>query len=81
MQPLFAHLNYFFLKFGLFEKHSKFEINLPYGFDKSADLLSKRQSHKKYFFKICLLFRKSELYPQGTYFMKYILTVLILIFQ
>ena len=40
------------LKFGLFEKHTKFEKNLPYGFDKSADLLSKRQNHKEDFFQI-----------------------------
>ena len=26
------------LKFGLSEKHTKFEKNLPHGFDKSADL-------------------------------------------
>ena len=30
------------LKFGLTVKHTKFEKNLPYGFDKSAYLLSKR---------------------------------------
>ena len=35
--------------------------NLPYGFDKSADLLSKRQNHKADFFKLCVLFKKSEL--------------------
>ena len=34
------------LKFGLFEKHSKFEKNHPHGFDKPADLQSKRQIHK-----------------------------------
>ena len=50
------------LKFGLSEKHTKFEKNLPYGFDKSADLLSKRQNHKADFFKLCVLFKKSELY-------------------
>ena len=44
-----------FLKFGLLEKHTKFERNLPRGFDKSADLLSKRQNHEEAFFK------KSEL--------------------
>ena len=47
-----------FIKFGLFEKHSKFEKNLPYGFDKSADLLSELY---EIFFKICVLLRKSEL--------------------
>ena len=40
------------VKFGLSEKHTKFEKNLPYGFDKSADLLSKRQDHKEDFFQI-----------------------------
>ena len=39
--------------------------NLPYGFDKSADLLSKRQNHKADFFKLCVLFKKSELYVIG----------------
>ena len=34
------------LKFGLSEKHTKFEKNLPHGFDKSADLLGKHQSHE-----------------------------------
>ena len=29
-----------------------FEKNLPYGFDKSADLLSKCQNHKADFFQI-----------------------------
>ena len=48
------------LKFGLPEKHSKFEKNLRHGFDKSADLLSKRQNHEEDFFKICVLLRKSE---------------------
>ena len=40
------------LKFGLSEKHKKFEKNLPYGLDKSADLLSKRQNHEEDFFQI-----------------------------
>ena len=35
--------------------------NLPHGFDKSADLLSKRQSHEEDFFKLCVLLKKSEL--------------------
>ena len=48
------------IKFGLFEKHSKFQLNLSYGFDKSADLLRKRQNHKEDFFKICVLLKKSE---------------------
>ena len=50
------------LKFGLSEKHTKFEkIFLKYGFDKSADLLSKCQNHKDDFFKLCVLLKKSEL--------------------
>ena len=53
------------LKFGLFEKHTKFEKNRPYGFDKSADLLSKRQNHKDDFFKLCVFLKKSELYYHG----------------
>ena len=40
----------------------KFEKNLPRGFDKSADLLSKRQNHEEYFFKLCVLLKMSELY-------------------
>ena len=52
------------IKFGLFEKHSKFEKKNPHGFDKSADLLSKRQNHKEDFFKICVLLRKSKLYQK-----------------
>ena len=35
--------------------------NLPDGFDKSADLLSKRQNHEEDFFKLCVLLKKSEL--------------------
>ena len=50
-----------YVKFGLSEKHTKFEKNLPHGFDKSADLLSKRQNHEEDFFKLCVLLKKSEL--------------------
>ena len=40
------------LKFGLSEKHTKFEKNhLPHGFDKSADLLGKHQNHEEDFFQ------------------------------
>ena len=39
----------FDVKFGLSEKHKKFEINLPYGFDKSDDLLDKHQNHEDFF--------------------------------
>ena len=45
------------VKFGLSEKHTKFEKNPPHGFDKSADLLSKRQN-----VKLCVLLKNSELY-------------------
>ena len=54
--------NLFYLKFGLSEKHTKFEKNLPHGFEKSAELLSKRQNHDEDFFKLCALLKKSELY-------------------
>ena len=50
------------LKFGLSEQYTKFEKNLPHGFEKSADLLSKRQNHEEDFFKLCVLLKKSELY-------------------
>ena len=40
------------VELGLSEKHTKFEKNLPYGFDKSADLLNKRQNHEEDFFQI-----------------------------
>ena len=43
------------LKFELYEKHTKFEKNLLHGFDKSADLHSKRQNHEEDFFKSCVL--------------------------
>ena len=49
------------VKFGPSEKHTKFEKKIPHGFDKSADLLSKCQNHKADFFKLCVLFKKSEL--------------------
>ena len=41
-----------FYVFGFSEKRTKFEKNLPHGFDKSADLLSKRQNHEEDFFQI-----------------------------
>ena len=49
------------VKFGLSEKHTKFEKNLPHGFDKSADLLGTHQNYEKDFFKLCVLLKKSEL--------------------
>ena len=39
------------VKFGLFEKHKNLK-KFPHGFDKSADLLSKRQTMRKIFFQI-----------------------------
>ena len=38
-----------------------FESSLPHGFDKSADLLSKRQNHEEDFFKLLVLLKNSEL--------------------
>ena len=49
------------LKLGISEKPTKFEKNLPHGFDKSAELLSKRQNHEGFIFKLCVLLKKSEL--------------------
>ena len=51
----------FQVRFGLSEKRTKFEKNLPHGFDKSADLLSIRQNHEEDVFKLCVLLKKSEL--------------------
>ena len=58
---ILGHYDHLKLKFGLSEKHTRFEKNLYHGFDKSADLLSKRQNHEGDFFKICVLLKKSEL--------------------
>ena len=44
------------MKLRISEKDTKFEKNLPHGFDKSANLLEEDV------FKLCLLLRKSELY-------------------
>ena len=52
------------VKFELSEKYTKFKKNLPHGFDKSANLLSKRQNHEEDFFKLCVLLKKSELYDK-----------------
>ena len=46
---MFIVSTYAFLMFGLSEKHSKFEKNLPHGFDKSADLLNKRHNKREIF--------------------------------
>jgi hypothetical protein len=45
-----------------FRETHKIWKNLPHSFDKSADLLSKRQNHEEDFFKLCVLLKKSELY-------------------
>ena len=42
----------FNIKVRTFLETHKIWKNLPYGFDKSADLLSKRQNHKEDFFQI-----------------------------
>ena len=60
-----------FIKFGLSGKHSKFEQNLPHGFDKSNGLLSKLQNHEEDFFKLCVLLKKSKLYKNVTAFFWY----------
>ena len=41
------------------ETHKIWKIRL-YGFDKSADLLSKRQNHEKDFFKLCVLLKETK---------------------
>ena len=59
MRVIFPIVSY--VKFGLCEKHTKFEKNLPHGFDKSADLLNKRQNHEEDFFQIkYVCFSKSQ---------------------
>jgi hypothetical protein len=50
------------LKVRTFWETPKIWKNLPHGFGKSADLLSKRQNHEEDFFKLCVLLKKSELY-------------------
>ena len=51
----------FVVKVRTFWETHKIWKNLPHGFDKSADLLSKRQNHEEDIFKLCVLLRKSEL--------------------
>ena len=60
------------LKFRLSENHTKFEKNLPLGFDKSADLLSKRQNKREIFSNFvailqCLNFKDHET-PHAAYY-------------
>ena len=50
-----------FRKVRTFCETHKIWKNLPHGFDKSADLLSKRQNHEEDFFKLYVLLKKSEL--------------------
>ena len=45
-----------------FWETNKIWKNLPHSFDKSADLLIKRQNHEGDFFKLCLLLKKSNFY-------------------
>ena len=56
--PALRYGTQYMKKFRLSEKHTKFEKN---GFDKSADLLSKRQKHEEAIFKFFELLKKSEL--------------------
>ena len=58
--PIFKSPLQFEVKFGLSEKRTKFEKNLPHGFDKSADLLSKRQNHEEDFFQIMCASQKVQ---------------------
>ena len=48
------------LKFGLSEKHTKFEKKNSHAFDKSADLLCIRQNCEEIFFKLYVLLEKSD---------------------
>ena len=57
----FKNWNFEFCKVRTFLETHKIWNNLPHGFDKSADLLSKRQNHEEDFFKLCVLLKKSEL--------------------
>ena len=50
------------LKVRTFWETHKIWKNLPHGFDKAANLLSKCQNHEEDFFKLFVLFKKSELY-------------------
>ena len=50
-----------YIKVRTFWETHKIWKNLPHGFDKSADLPSKRQNHEEDFFKLCVLLKKSEL--------------------
>ena len=58
---IFESLQHILLKVRTFRETHKILKNLPRGFDKSADLLSKHQNHEEDFFKLCVLLKKSEL--------------------
>ena len=53
------------VKFGLSVKHTKFEKNLPHGFDKSADLLRTSKPWGRFFQIMCASqkVRTLKLYP------------------
>ena len=53
-------INRFFFQVRTFWETYKIWKNLPHGFDKSADLLSKRKNHEEDFFKLCVLLKKSK---------------------
>ena len=55
-------MHIFQCKVRTFRESHKIWKNLPHGVDKSGDLLSKRQNHKEFYFKLCVLLKKSELY-------------------
>ena len=58
----------YFVKFGLPMRNTQnLKKNIPHGFDKSADLLSKRQNHEEDFSKLCVLLKKSELYQLNSF--------------
>ena len=68
LQKLHTYLEQFFYVFyqtSVFLRNTKFEKNLPHGFDKSADLLSKHQNHEEDFFSNYVCFSKSPNFMQG----------------
>ena len=54
----------FKVKVRTFWETHKIWKNHLYGFDLSADILSKHQNHEEDFFKLCVLLKKSELYKK-----------------
>ena len=55
------------------ETHKIKKKNLPHGFDKSADLLGKRQNHED-FFKLCVLLKMFEPYNDWQIHLQWYLT-------